>query len=609
MKNTIVAIILLLVYNLLFSQSSNNGDAEIEDYSIECVVKNEEDYTTKYSLLLKVNNSNGRLHGELLIPYDNLSGINNIEVSILDGEKNLVRKIKSKEIEDFAYRYGLFHTDDRAKVIHAIHNNYPYYVKLDYEKRTKKLKMLPNWYPQYHGNLFCRNASLTIKIPKDIDLKYKFYNFQPEEQLLQDIEYDVYIWNAKNIKKFEILSEFAPPVKLIASHGIFSMSTEDKSMSSWKDFGHYYSNLIEGLDELPEYEIVKVNDLISDCENDRDKVAILYKYLQDETRYVGIIEGTGGFIPFNADYVCENKYGDCKALTIYMKGLLKAAGVDSYYSLIKSGSKYADIDTTFVSDQFNHVILFVPLKYDTIWLECTTKRLPMGYWGEFCDGKTALVCDYENSRLLSTPELSHHNNSFIRKTNIFIEKNNYTGITKQSLKGEFFEADLYKSDFEDAFGKADEISSNTENENVECGKALNETFSTFKLSTITGDNKVQIFGNNMLIEQPYNILGDLDGMSDFSSKFYIVRNSYKSDTIIYHLPKGYSNEIAEQKVDILNEFGEFSMNISCDTSGIVVVKSLKLNKGIYPEFKYPEFRDFIKEIKTHDDSIILIEKL
>lgn len=609
MKNKLVVIVLLLSYNLSISQHSGNGDAEIEDYSIECVVKNDDDYIARYSLLLKINNASGRNHGELHIHYNNLSRLKDIEVSILDQEKKPVRDIWANEIQDVAFRMGLFHTDNRAKVIHAIHNEYPYYVKLEYEIRTKKLKMLPYWHPQSHGNLFCSNASLTLKVPKNINLNYKFYNFQPEEFFLEDSEYNIYTWKAKNIEKVKVLSEFAPPVKLISSYGIFSMSQKDKSISSWRDLGKYYSELIEGLDKLPDEEADKVNSLIAECETDWQKVSVLYKYLQNETRYVGIIEGEGGFVPFSAQYVCDRKFGDCKALTIYMKGLLKYAGINSYYSLIRASGNYADIDTTFVSDQFNHVVLYVPLKNDTIWLECTTKRLPMGYWGEFCDGKTALVCDYENSQLIKTPELSHKTNSFFRNTKIIIEENNYVGVTIQTLKGEFFEDHIYESGLGKDGGNPESISTNSEPQKSKLNHDRNESFSTLKFTTINNDKKIQVLGNNILIEQPYKILEDIGGMSNFSSIFFIVRNKHISDTMVFQLPEEYSNEIVEENVDILNEFGEFIMNTTSDTSGIMVVKSLKLNKGIYPENRYTEFREFIEEIKTYDNSIILTEKL
>jgi hypothetical protein len=58
--------------------------------------------------------------------------------------------------------------------------------------------------------------------------------------------------------------------------------------------------------------------------------------MQNKTRYVNVSIGIGGWQPMIPEDVRRKGYGDCKGLTNYMKTLLDAAGIKSYYSVITS---------------------------------------------------------------------------------------------------------------------------------------------------------------------------------------------------------------------------------------------------------------------------------
>ena len=74
-----------------------------------------------------------------------------------------------------------------------------------------------------------------------------------------------------------------------------------------------------------------------DITDPQTKVAVLYNYLQQNTHYVGIQLGIGGWQTYDAAYVATKKYGDCKALSNFMISLLKEAGIKGHAVVIKGG--------------------------------------------------------------------------------------------------------------------------------------------------------------------------------------------------------------------------------------------------------------------------------
>ena len=178
------------------------------------------------------------------------------------------------------------------------------------------------------------------------------------------------------------------------------------SFDTWKSYGDWHYAVNQDKVVLPAEEQKKVDRLVKDLIDPRKKIEVLYNYMQSKTKYVNVSIDEGGLIPYPASYVCENGYGDCKALTIYMKALLKQAGIESNYCLVNAGDRAKHIISSLPSQQFNHVILGVPLGQDTVWLENTNQQIPTGYLGSFTQDRLVLWVDQDNSQLVKTPKLN-----------------------------------------------------------------------------------------------------------------------------------------------------------------------------------------------------------
>src|SRR5690606_16477195 len=165
-------------------------------------------------------------------------------------------------------------------------------------------------------------------------------------------------------------------------------------VTNWRDFGRgVQDGLLKGKQDLPAATIEKAKQIASQFDHTRDKPTVLYKYMQDKTRYVRVPIGICRFKPFAASYVDRLAYGDCKALVNYMQALLAAVDIPSLYCVVEAGNQKVSLDEPFANAvDGNHIILCVPFENDTTWLECTSNKSPFGYLGDFTDDRLVLAC-------------------------------------------------------------------------------------------------------------------------------------------------------------------------------------------------------------------------
>src|SRR5579863_10407875 len=145
--------------------------------------------------------------------------------------------------------------------------------------------------------------------------------------------------------------------------------------------------------------------------------------MQQKTHYVSVQMGIGGWRPFTAADVDKDGYGDCKALVNYTKALLKSVDINSYYCVVYGNTEEKlSLRDDFASLQGNHVILCLPFKNDTTWLECTDQKIPLGFLGDFTDDRTVLAFTPEGGKLMHTPKYTTDENLEKRKANFVIDQ-------------------------------------------------------------------------------------------------------------------------------------------------------------------------------------------
>jgi hypothetical protein len=144
-----------------------------------------------------------------------------------------------------------------------------------------------------------------------------------------------------------------------------------------------------------------IGRMTAQCHGTRDKIDTLYHWLQQNMRYVSVQLGIGGWQSFEAAYVEKNRFGDCKALSTFMKGMLKEVGIESYLAILKWDEEEALFMDDFINIDFNHMMLFIP--DELLWLECTSNDLDPGQINRDEENKIALLITPEGGVITKTP--------------------------------------------------------------------------------------------------------------------------------------------------------------------------------------------------------------
>ncbi len=565
---------------------------------------------------IKINNESGRDYSQLALTYKSDDKLKIKLAQILDVDGNILKELKKSDFKKSSnYNSGSFYEDSEMIKFDLHHNSFPYQIKYVYERQTKEYFMVSNWYPFIDDKLVHQNYQLKLSLPFDYKVNIKVHG--SFDTLIENGSGQIfYTWKSKEPYSYEdeyFSPEFidiAPHISIIPEQFVYDVSGLQRT---WKEYGDWIYELNKNLDELTFSDSYQVKLLTDTIDNTIDKIRVLYHYLQDNTRYVNIPLGTGGMKPYPAKYVCENKYGDCKALTIYMQALLKEAGIKSYAVDIIAGDPHEDLDKNMPGQFFNHVILCVPVNGDTIWLENTSQINPFNYLGPFTQGRWALLIDSGNSHLVKTPSLD--------------SSDVLCSSTLQFKLGKEKEAkvDLSYNVRGNIFGYYNYAFSNISEEDnkkrilrvLNFDKAEVENFSINKVNRDARSIKIKAeilqkdaFRNlaNKTVIYPESVgFPKLESPEERKHLLEIEYPIFKIDTFIYDISSLNYSDIKYPEDKLFNsEFGRYKSYTRQSEHEIVHIKVLHISTGKYPKIKYPKFHSWIENAKEFDEDFKII---
>jgi|SRR5829696_154253 len=589
---------------------------------IEFHIINTGETVLRHKYALTILNENGDDNAGLVEAYDKLRQITSIEGFLYDGNGNVLKKVKNKDVQDISgVDDNNLIDDSRRKFHHFYYRGYPYTVEYEVEEKINNTLFFPGWLPQEDEGLSVEQSTYTIICPINYSIRYRAFNYTGEPTVTTEKDKKKMQWKITSL--VAIKKPFASPSWRELSTVVYFAPSEFEiqgykgNMSSWKDFGKFQNSLNAGKDVLPETVIQTINSLTSGIAGTKEKIEVLYNFLQKNTRYISIQLGLGGWQPFEAGYVAKKGYGDCKALTNYMFSLLKAAGIKSHYTLVYAGNNSDMLVEDFPANRFNHVILCVPLQKDSLWLECTSQTLPAGYLSDFTANRKALMITEDGGVVVKTPRYGIKDNFQLRKITAKIDvggglnmkvETKYSGLQQDDVSS-LINA-LSKEKVQKVLQKELELSSYNIN-----GFKYQETKSMMpevdEQLDITVNNYATVSGKRLFIVP--NILnrgGNRIAEEEARTVDYVYDYEYRDeDKVEIEIPEGYQLEAAPADMSLKSKFGTYTYSAKLNGNKIIYNRTREQFSGRFPATDGVELAKFLSDIYKADRSrLVLVKK-
>ncbi len=571
--------------------------------------------------VVTILNENGQKHLNAYAFYDDNSKIKTLSAFVYDGNGKEIKKIKEKDfVDQSASGDGTLYSDSRVKFLRYTPINYPYTIEFEKTYTTADTAFLPHWYFLDDYRVSTEKSEFIFDLQSEIAFRKKEQNFE-EYDILREGSGSRLRYTAENINAIEEedfspeFSEFTPSIKFALEK--FHLKGVDGNAKTWNDYGKWiYNSLLSGQEKLEISTINKVKGLVSGIVDPKEKIKKVYEYVQNNTRYISVQLGIGGWMPISAQEVDRVKYGDCKGLTNYTMALLKAVGIQSFYTVVYADARQRSLDVDFPSLQGNHVFLNVPLADQEVWLECTSQVVPADYLGTFTDNRYVLKVAPESGDLIKSRAYQNEDNWQLTKANISIFEDSsilanveivsagiqYDEKFRLPLKNEQERESHYKEywDYVNDIRLKD-ISYENDKDKIQIKEKV--SLSSNSYLSKAGDKVLfapNMFNRNSFVPKRYR---------NRKHDIIIKRGYLDEDEFRITLPKTYKVESLLSPFELVTEFGEYAISIErLEDNQLLYKRKLLIKSGKYSKNKYEDFRNFRKKIASTDNSKIILIK-
>jgi uncharacterized lipoprotein YehR (DUF1307 family) len=595
-----------------------NAEAVIRKELVQLYINHKGAVEVEHTRVVTLLNQNG---SDMAIWYAHENQFrkqHTLEAVLYDHLGHRLREAGKKEVQPIGnYRESGF-SDYKGLKLDMTYHQYPYTVEFHAKYTLSDFFMLPDFNLQ-QLNVATESGRYEINTPADYRYQWKAIHTAVQPTLLEEKGRRIRAWTIENQPALpgEVYNDhfWGQYARILLAPEAVEMEGYHGAFSTWKEAGAFLYQLNAGRDALSPIMQAEVRKMIASAQNNREKIAILYRYLQQNHRYVSIQIGIGGWQTFPASFVEEKKYGDCKALSNYMKALLKVAGIEAQLAVTYAGPggappMYPDIPVP----EANHMLLYVPS--ENMWLECTSRYDPAGYLGSFTSNRDALLLDPEGGRVVRTPALTANDNCQINRAIFVLAENGRATIQLESDMHGVLQEMLRQQ----ALNTSDEAARRTFLKNSGLNVAQMQDFRVAAdpdrpMATLNCAATIDVYahrsGKRLFVPLHTFNTFECPLPEDTDRRLDLVRQStYTSqDSLVFIFPEGYTAENIPADVRLNTPYGSYEQHIDQLENGIVVQRRIRIEQVQAPAAEYQNLRRFYLDCAKADAAqMVLLKK-
>ncbi|MEO6148527.1 MAG: DUF3857 domain-containing protein [Mucilaginibacter sp.] len=599
------------------------ASAVVREDEVTCEIKNFDYSNYHIKRAVTILNESGEKAARVFIWYDKITSVRAVKGIVYDEAGWPVGKFSEKSFGDYyaGNDFSLFE-DTRVKFFSPAAVKYPYTIAYEYDIRTNQTMNINDWVPAKQTGIAIEKSVYTFSCIPAFTIRYKELNLPSKVVTGTNTDKLVtYKWEINNLKaiRYEPYSppddNFLPMVKIAPVN--FKYQNISGAFSNWNEMGKWvYDKLLTGQGTIDPVTVAYIKNITAAVTDPKLKAKKIYEYMQQKTRYISVQVGIGGYRPYPAADVDRLNYGDCKALVNYTQALLKAADIESYYCVVEAGSEKISLDPDFASmSQGNHIILCLPFKNDTTFLECTDQKAPFGFMGDFTDDRIVLACTAQGGKLLHTPKYITADNLQQRTATLDIDAEGLLkGTIQTTYKGTQYdnrEAIVRELPAEriKEYKKIYPIN-NLEIEKLELvqDKGLQPitkeqiTFNAYDYASV--NNGKLYFLPNIVNRRS----APLREVKNRKNMVFINRGYTDEDEIVYNIPAGYKTEKMPLNVSVDKPFAKYTATVTLKDNRLIYKRSIQLIEGIYSKDTYPQLVEFYQDVLDADQYSVILSK-